>query len=198
MKKDFKFYVNTPLAKGLKEILKELESRLSLKKTLNVYLAGGMAIHLYTSDRYTMDIDAEFGGRVFIPGDLTVDISLDNGEKGSLYFDTNYNSTFALMHEDYIEDSIFIDLGLEHIRLHVLSPLDLAVSKISRFAENDREDICQLVRLGLTTSTEIEERATSAMAGYVGGEAMLKLNLRDALLMARKIEAKNKSTSKFK
>ncbi|MCH2240319.1 MAG: hypothetical protein MK060_20845, partial [Blastomonas sp.] len=43
--------------------------------------------------------------------------------------------------------------------------------------------------LGLTTADEIEQRATSAMAGYIGGQAMLKLNLRDAVVLAREVES---------
>jgi|GEM_PF-4631145 hypothetical protein len=49
----------------------------------------------------------------------------------------------------------------------------------------------ELVRLGLTTADEIEQRATVALTGYVGGQAMLPLNLRDAvaLALARQVEA---------
>jgi hypothetical protein len=56
--------------------------------------------------------------------------------------------------------------------LFVLSPVDLAVSKIARLADNDREDIQALVRLGLTTAQAIEQRATSALAGYVGNHSL--------------------------
>ena len=136
-----------------------------------------------------MQIDAEFHSRIFIPSDLIVDLTLEDGTRESLYFDTNYNSSFALMHEDYLDDAIFLDLGVEQIRLHVLSPLDLAVSKIARFADNDKEDIAQLVRLRLTTADKIEQRATSALGGYVGGLAMLRLSLRDAVALARQVEA---------
>lgn len=92
------------------------------------------------------------------------------------------------MHEDYLDDAIPVDLGIDQVRVHVLAPVDLAVSKIARFADNDKEDIAALVRLGLTTADEIERRATSALAGYIGGQAMLKLNLRDAVALARKVE----------
>jgi hypothetical protein len=109
-----------------------------------------------------------------------------------VYFDTNYTSSFALMHEDYLDCAIALDLGMAHIRLHVLSPLDLAVSKIARFADNDKEDIAELVRLKLTTADAIEQRATSALGGYVGGLAMLRLNLRDAVALARQVEAQRK------
>lgn len=183
------FHTRTALAEGLRELFKQLEERLSLRSPVNVYLAGGMAVHLYTSDRVTTDVDAEFGARVFIPNDLIVDVTLEDGTREALHFDTNYNPTFALMHEDYIDDAIPLDIGIEHIRLYVLSPLDLAVSKIARFADNDKDDIAALVRLGLTSADEIEQRATSALAGYIGGQAMLKLNLRDAVILSREVES---------
>jgi hypothetical protein len=49
----------------------------------------------------------------------------------------------------------------------------------------------ELVRLGLTAADEIEQRATVALTGYVGGLAMLRLKLRDAvaLALARQVEA---------
>ncbi len=182
------FHTHTALAEGLRALFIQLEERLSLRSPINVYLAGGMAVHLYTANRVTTDVDAEFGSRVFIPSDLIVDVTLEDGTRESVYFDTNYNASFALLHEDYLDDAIPLDLGTEHIRLHVLSPLDLAVSKIARFANNDKEDIAALVRLGLTTAHEIEQRATSALAGYVGGQAMLRLNLQDAVTLARQVE----------
>lgn len=183
------FHTRTALAEGLRELFKQLEERLSLRSPVNVYLAGGMAVHLYTASRVTTDVDAEFGGRVYLPNDLMVEVTLEDGTQQVVYLDTNYNSTFALMHEDYLDDSIPVDLGMDQIRVHVLSPVDLAVSKIARFADNDKDDIAALVRLGLTSADEIEHRATSALAGYVGGQAMLKLNLRDAVALAREVES---------
>jgi hypothetical protein len=183
------FHTHTALAEGLRELFRQLDERLSLSSPINVYLAGGMAVHLYTASRVTTDVDAEFGSRVFIPNDLIVDLTLEDGTRQSMYFDTNYNSSFALMHEDYLDDAIPLDLGIGHIKLYVLSPLDLVVSKIARFADNDKEDIAELVRLKLTTADAIEQRASSALGGYVGGLAMLRLNLRDAVALARQVEA---------
>lgn len=184
------FHTRTALAAGLRELLRQLEERLSLAQPLKVYLAGGMAVHLYTASRVTTDVDAEFGSRVLLPNDLMVEVTLEDGSPQVIYLDTNYNPTFALMHEDYLDDAIPVDFGLDNMRVLVLSPVDLAVSKIARLAQNDREDIQALVRLGLTTADEIEERATSALAGYVGGQAMLLLNLRDAVALAREAEPK--------
>ena len=182
------FHTRTALADGLRKLFRQLEERIALSKPLAVYLAGGMAVHLYTAKRVTTDVDAEFAGRVFIPNDLMVEITMEDGSPQLIYLDTNYNPTFALMHEDYREDAIPVDLGLEHIQVYVLSPVDLAVSKIARLASSDCEDIQELVRLGLTTADEIEQRAKSALVGYVGGQATLLLNLRDAVALARDAE----------
>jgi Nucleotidyltransferase of unknown function (DUF6036) len=183
------FHTRTALALGMRDLFQQLEQILALSSTLNVYLAGGMAVHLYTASRVTTDVDAEFSGRVHLPNDLMVEVTLEDGTQQIVYLDTNYNATFALMHEDHLDDAIPVDLGVEHIQVFVLSPVDLAVSKIARFAENDKADIAALVRLGLTSAAEIEQRATSALAGYIGGLALLTLNLRDAVALARQVES---------
>ena len=112
MPDDKAFHTRTALANGLRDLFRQLEERLSLRKPLTVYLAGGMAVHLYTANRVTSDVDAEFSGRIIIPNDLMVEIKLEDGSPQVIYLDTNYNSTFALMHEDYQEDAIPVDLGL--------------------------------------------------------------------------------------
>jgi hypothetical protein len=187
------FHTHTALANALQKLFQQLEERLSLCNPLKVYLAGGMAVHLYTANRVTSDVDAEFSGRVYLPNDLMVEVTLEDGTQQVVYLDTNYNSTFALMHEDYLDDAIPVDLGVAQMHVYVLSPVDLAVSKIARFADNDKEDIAALVRLGLTTASAIEQRATSALAGYVGGQAMLRLNLQEAVVLAHQAEVERKT-----
>lgn len=184
------FHTDTALAKALKTLFEQLEQRLDLQIPIKVYLAGGMAVHLYTHTRSTTDVDAEFSRRLIIPNDILVELMLEDGKRQTLCFDTNYNPTFALMHEDYPDDAIALDMGTGHFDLHVLSPLDLAVSKLARWADNDKEDVAELVRLGLTSADAIEERANSALAGYIGGEATLRFNIRDALILARQVEAR--------
>lgn len=182
------FNTRTALAEGLKELFKQLETRLELQTPVNVYLAGGMAVYLYAASRVTTDVDAEFSARLHLPHDLLVEVTLEDGTPQTVYLDTNYNSTFALMHEDYQDDSIPVELGIEHIRVHVLSPLDLAVSKIARLADNDKQDIQALVHRGFTTAKAIEDRAMEALGGYIGSQGMLLANLRDAVALAREAE----------
>lgn len=73
------FHTRTALAEGLRELFKQLAERLSLRTPVIVYLAGGMAVHLYTANRVTADVDAEFGERVYLPNDLMVEVTLEDG-----------------------------------------------------------------------------------------------------------------------
>lgn len=88
-----------------------------------------------------------------------------------LYLDRQYSDTLALMHEDAYDDSVplaieGLDANILDVRL--LCALDLAVSKISRFSSQDRDDIALLARRKLITSTRLRRRAEEAMSGYVG------------------------------
>jgi len=181
-------HTDTVLAQGLFSLLQTLETRLELQRKINVFLAGGMAVHLYTGTRVTTDVDAEFGARIFLPNDLVLELVLEDGTQHLIYFDTNYNASFALLHEDYLDDALPVPFSLPHFEVYVLSPVDLAVSKIARFAANDQDDIQALVRAGLTSAAAIETRAEAALAGYVGGLAMLRLNLQDAVKLAEAVE----------
>ena len=176
---------DTALGRGLRELLARLADRLQLQREVFVYLAGGMAVHLYLGKRVTTDVDAEFSARLLVPSDLVVEVVLEDGQRKPLHFDTNYNSTFALMHEDYLQDSVPTDLSEGQLKLCVLHPTDLAVSKIARLADVDRQDIRDLVRAGLTTPDAIEKRAREALVAYVGGQRMAALNLEDAVRTAR-------------
>jgi Nucleotidyltransferase of unknown function (DUF6036) len=181
------FHTDTALAEGLRKLFVELEGRLSLRQSLLVYLAGGMAVHLYTGQRVTNDVDAEFAARVLLPNDLMVEVIKEDGTPSLLYLDTNYNPMFSLLHENYQDDAIALELGLAYLSIRVLAPVDLAVSKIARFASNDREDIGALVRLGFTSAEAIAQRANEALETYIGNVAVVRLNLRDAVAIAREV-----------
>jgi hypothetical protein len=138
---------------------------------IKMYVAGGAAMHFYTGERMSNDIDAVFSRRIALPSDLEVTYQDPDGAARLLYFDRQYNDTFALLHENAHHDSVpltlkGIDTSILDVRL--LSALDLAVSKISRFSSQDRDDITALGKHGLIKSAALRRRSEQAMEDYVG------------------------------
>lgn len=139
------------------------------KEPIAMYLAGGAALHFHTGARMTDDVDAVFDRKLFVPPDSAVIYRDAQGAARSVYFDTNYNETYGLLHEDAHQDAMRLLLrGIRGANIFVLQPVDLAVSKLARFSAIDREDIRQLARDGLITAGELRKRAEAALPGYVG------------------------------
>jgi hypothetical protein len=138
---------------------------------VKMYVAGGAALHFYTGERVSRDVDAVFSQRIALPEDLDIAYVDADGAARLLYFDRQYNDSLSLMHEDAQDDSVALSLdGIDAKLLDVrlLSPLDLAVSKLSRFSSQDRSDIVSLARKRLITSSALRERAEQALVAYVG------------------------------
>ncbi|PWK80944.1 DUF6036 family nucleotidyltransferase [Fulvimonas soli] len=144
---------------------------------IRMYIAGGTALHFYTGERVSRDVDAAFSRRIALPENLEVAYRDADGAAQLLYLDRNYNDTLALMHEDAYDDSQpfalpGVDPSVLDVRL--LSPLDLAVSKLGRFADQDRDDIAALARHGLIDAASLRQRAEAALTAYVGDTARVQ------------------------
>lgn len=147
---------------------------------IKLYVAGGAALHLRTGSRVTEDIDAVFSRRVLIGDDLEASYRDADGRARLLYLDRNYNDTLGLMHEHAYRDSEPVDLpGVDGkvIEVRVLKPLDLAVSKLARYSEQDREDIGTLARDGLIDAKALRGRAQEALGGYVGNLKSMQMSI---------------------
>lgn len=121
-------------------------------------MAGGIAVHLYTGARVTHDVDVEFdAARLSLP-ETSVPIG-DAAAGDTLFLDLNYNPAFDLLHADHQDAALPIDLGTQRFLPHVLHPLDLATSKLTRWAEIDRADIDALAHAGLIDADGLARRA---------------------------------------
>lgn len=148
---------------------------------LRMYVAGGAAMHFYTGARISEDIDAVFSRRILPGDDLEVSFTDAAGSPRLLYFDTQYNESFALVHPDAHDDSVPLDLpgfARGRVEVRLFSPLDLAVSKLARFAEHDQDDIRTLAHAGLVKEETLRHRAEEALAEYVGDERRIKTSIR--------------------
>lgn len=161
---------------------------------IRMYVAGGAALHFYTGERVSEDIDAVFSRRIALPEDLEVSYRDADGAARLLYFDRQYSDTLALMHEDAHKDSVPLSLtGVDGHRLDVrlLSPLDLAVSKLSRFSEQDRDDIITLARRKLIKAAALRSRAEQALGGYVGSTERIQGNIAQACRIVEDTERRH-------
>jgi hypothetical protein len=150
-------------------------------KPIVVCVSGGAAMHFYTGARVSKDIDAKILAR-FLPREgLEVAYKDRDGHARLLYFDTQFNDSYALLHQSAYDDAIPIEVpGVDAHRLEVrlLTPLDLAVSKLSRFELHDQDDIRSLAREGLIDASALRLRAEDALPDYVGETTRIRTSIR--------------------
>jgi hypothetical protein len=164
---------------------------------IKMFVAGGAATYFYTGARVSKDVDAVFSKRFALPDNLEVTYRDSDGGPRLLYFDRQYNDTFALLHEDAHAASVplalkQVDAGILDVRL--LSALDLAVSKISRLASPDRDDIAALAKQGLIKSEGLRVRAEQALKNYVGNLDSLKGAIDAACRIVRDFEPRDRGS----
>lgn len=166
------------------------------KKALPVHMvvAGGAALYFYTGERVTQDIDAAFSKRIALPDRLDVSYRDADGAAQLLYLDRQYSDTLALIHEDAYKDSEPLALpGLEPevLDVRLLTPTDLAVSKIGRLTSQDRDDIAALARRRLVHSASLRIRAEEAVANFVGDTTRLRGNIETACRIVADAETRS-------
>ena len=162
-------------------------------RPVRMYIAGGAALHLYTGERVSRDIDATFSHRIALPEDLEVAYRDADGAPRVLYLARQSNDTFGLLHEDAYEDSVPLALaGMDATVLEVrlLSSVDLAVSKLGRFSSQDRDDILTLARHKLIRSGTLRRRAEEALRGYVGDTTRMQGAIEAAVRIVTDLESR--------
>ena len=97
-----------------------------------------------------------------------------------MYLDRNYNDTLGLLHERAYDESQSVNIpGIDKalIDVRVLSAVDLAVSKLARFTDQDREDLELLAKRKLIDSDSVRKRAEQALQGYVGDATPVRTSI---------------------
>lgn len=176
---------------ALTELMKRIDrslGRSAARAPVVVCIAGGAALYLYTGTRVSKDIDAKVMARFLPPDDLEVSYKDTEGHARLLYFDTQCNDSYGLLHEQAYDDAVSITLpGIDARRLDVrlLTPLDLAVSKLSRFEKHDQDDIKALAKAGLIDAKSLRRRAEEALPSYVGDLRRVKNSIGIAQRLVR-------------
>jgi chromosome segregation and condensation protein ScpB len=189
-----KIYDQTPLSLAITKLFDKIKEEISRQYPslpagqVKAYIFGGAAVHVYTNARYSADIDAQLDALIELSNvqDILIDYEDENGRAYLLAWDGKFNDAFMLIHPDYREDAIvFQEKPDSPLWIYLASPVDVAVSKVSRFVDIDKADIRLLAEMGLITENEFAERVEKALLYWVGNDFMLKYNIRDAKKIIR-------------
>lgn len=107
----------------------------------------------------------------------------EDGVRRQVSLDNNFTPMLGPLHEDYVEDAIQLQTRFKDspLWIYVVTPEDLAVSKLGRYSERDREDILTLLRKNKMTLSSFEKRANDAISYYVGNASVVKSHLRQVI-----------------
>lgn len=181
-------YNHTPLGTAILRLFDKLKESIILQYSslpaghLKAYIFGGAAMHIYTNARYSHDVDTDLSVQLKLDTDIIVFYEDESGNpRTPLALDTNFNVNLGLIHPDYCDDAIPLQQKPDSpIWLYLASPVDLAVSKIARFAEVDKQDISLLAKRKLITLKEFTMRVDEALLYLATSNVMLKYNIEDA------------------
>jgi len=178
-------FLDTPLSRAVFKFFDRVANDL-LEANYNpgavrAYLFGGCALHIHTNARGSGDIDVEFScARYVKEEEIIIDSApvtyINNkGARMALSLDKTFTPSLAPLHEDYQEDAIQLERRKSQspLWLYVVTPADLAVSKLGRFGEQDIKDILTLLRMKKMSIDEFCERARDAIDYYPGNSSAL-------------------------
>lgn len=166
----------TELREPWKAFLQELDSLASEEVTLHC-IGGFIVTQLYGLDRKTADVDAV----VISPNDQR-SLLLQQGRKfGPLHkkYDVYLDFvTVSQMPYDYNERLIEIRGSFRRLRLLAVEAYDLALSKLERNIEKDREDVAFLARTIPFDLDLLRERYQKELRPYLGNPQREDLTLK--------------------
>ena len=177
--------MNTSLKEAVIEMMNIIGAKVPNRHKnmpVNLYITGGIAIYFHTASRVSKDLDAIIDQHISVPSKLKVIWMNEHDQFEELAYDHNYSPTLGIMHEDYDKRAIYQFTIDEKLNVYILDPVDLIISKLSRFGEQDQEDIQRIIQNDLVKKEEFEALAHDAInVAGAGRPATLKLNL--ALIM---------------
>jgi len=179
--------IATSFKDAIIEMMQEIAKAIpdSHKQTpVKAYLTGGGAVHYYCNSRVSDDVDLIMQYTVKIPEDLFVVWLNEEGTLEQVHYDYTYNGTFGLLHEEYEDRAVHMITIEEKFEIYLLSPEDLIISKLIRFAQNDEEDIQNIIKTGKVDKKLLYELAKDAISVGVGFQKNhVEINLEQVMEM---------------
>ncbi len=149
--------------------LRELDERLT--DAVELHCIGGFVVSLhYGIGRQTSDID--FLNVVpRVPADDLEAIAGLQSELHRKYRLYVQRVTIAVAPADYVSrlEPMFASAGWQRLSLFALEAHDLALSKLERNAERDRDDVLRLARAGLLNAGTLKTRYEEELRPYLIG-----------------------------
>jgi hypothetical protein len=149
--------------------LRELDERLT--EAVELHCIGGFVVSLhYGVGRQTSDID--FLNVVpRVPADDLEAIAGLQSELHRKYRLYIQRVTIATAPADYVSrlEPMFASAGWQRLSLFAMEAHDLALSKLERNAERDRDDVLRLARAGLLDAATLRNRYEEELRPYLIG-----------------------------
>ena len=169
-------FLDTPLSKAVFALLKQLNDEIEIQLTdtdkaglVKVYIFGGCAVHMYTNARGSNDLDVE------VEAAEKLDVHSLVVELDTVYFtdpvdgfsQLDLDDTFQIgitpvVSPDYQERAIALNEGEQKLHIYLVSPLDIAISKLSRCATDDIKDIVEMFKSGRFSLDDFKDAAKEA------------------------------------
>ena len=179
--------IATSFKEAIVEMMEEIAKHIPdahKQSPVKAYLTGGGAVHYYCNARVSDDIDLIMPYAVKIPEDLFVVWLNGEGLLEQGHNDYTYNSTFGLLHEEYEDRAVKMISIEDKFEIYLLSPEDLIITKIIRFAENDENDIRNIIEKGSVDKHKLFELADDTIRVGVGfQEKTVRTNLELVMAM---------------
>jgi hypothetical protein len=148
------------------------------------FIAGGLCAHRHGSQRPSNEVDGFFHAKVLLPPNLETPFVDGDGTTRTMSWDRVYFRDIGLMHPDYASRAEPFWKG-RLLTINMLGPDDLAVSKIGRWAESDREDVAAMAAHGKLEPSRVQRLAEEALGYFVGDPSPVLYNLNQALQVIR-------------
>lgn len=168
-------YTQTPLAQAIFELFADLVQSIKNKHknlgagSIKAYIFGGCAVHIYTNARGSNDLDAEINAArklnissIILELDPVYFTDPEVGES-TLDWDSNFSVGLPSLGPDYKENAIPLQSGEKILHIYLVSAVDIAVSKLSRLATDDLNDIVALFKARRFTLEDFKRVAQSAV-----------------------------------
>ena len=183
--------MESSLTDALQALVDRIAESVRPDQIVPAFLAGGTAtwLHLHKMGgshadqaRYSEDADIHFGRSLLFDRNIAIAYADDGGEPRLLSLDESYSIDIGLRHPDCFEQAeYFLSSTNGRIRLYLLNPLDLAVTKTGRFQDHDRIDIALMAGAGLLDAKNFRQRATEALDYLATDPAMVQINIDEAV-----------------